>query len=524
MRINWHSLQAKLNMAIILLTSVILFGFGVYDYISLDARMTSELSGLTESVGHRLSINIISALWDINPELGRSVIASEMKDPRVHAIVIRDKNAKEPFLALRRDEKSGAPVELKKEDLEKGAISTTKSVQKETKELGSAEVYITKKFMQKELRESLTYLFLRVFLLDVILFIGMSLAVKRLLDRPIKAIVQRVGDIANGEGDLTMRLEVRSKDEIGELAELINQFLGSLQKMISEISQNADVLGESSSNLSGLSQKMSQGADQMSAKANSVAAASEEMSSNIDSVAATMEQASTNIGIIASSAQEMTATIGEISKNSEKARTITEEAVSQARSASVKVDELGVAAQQIGKVTEAITEISEQTNLLALNATIEAARAGEAGKGFAVVANEIKELARQTASATQEIKAKIEAIQATTSGTVTEIGQIQKIINDVNEIVATIAAAVEEQSVTTEEIANNVSQASQGIQLVNENVSSSNTVSKDIAGEIALVNQSTAEISNGTSQLSLSAEDMAGLAAKLKEMVGRFKV
>ncbi len=524
MKIKWHALQAKLNMAIILLTSVILFGFGVFDYVSLKSQMTSELSALTESVGHRLSINIVAALWDLNPELGQLVVASEMKDPRVHAVIIKENKAKEPFLSVRRDEKSGAPVVLKKEDIEKDVLSAVRTVQKESKELGNIEVFITKKFMQKELRESLVYLFLRVFLLDAILFIGMSLAVKRLLDRPIKAIVQRVGDIANGEGDLTMRLEVRSKDELGELANLINQFLGSLQKMITDISKNADVLSNSSGDLSSLSRKMSQGADEMSAKANSVAAASEEMSTNIDSVAATMEQASTNIGIIASSAQEMTATIGEISKNSDKARTITEEAVKQAHHTSVKVDELGVAAQEIGKVTEAITEISEQTNLLALNATIEAARAGDAGKGFAVVANEIKELARQTAAATQEIKAKISAIQTTTSGTVTEIGQIQKIIKDVNDIVSTIAAAVEEQSVTTEEIANNVSQASQGIQSVNENVSSSNTVSKEIAGEIAMVNQSTAEISNGTSQLSMSAEDLTGLAAKLKEMVGRFKV
>ena len=121
-------------------------------------------------------------------------------------------------------------------------------------------------------------------------------------------------------------------------------------------------------------------------------------------------------------------------------------------------------------------------------------------------------------------KTKISAIQNTTSGTVTEIGQIQTIINEVNEIVATIAAAVEEQAVTTEDIANNVAQASQGIQEVNENVSSSNLVSKDIASEIALVNQSTAEISNGTSQLNMSAEEMSRLATTLKEMVGRFKV
>ena len=87
-----------------------------------------------------------------------------------------------------------------------------------------------------------------------------------------------------------------------------------------------------------------------------------------------------------------------------------------------------------------------------------------------MVANEIKELARQTADATQEIKGKIDSIQNSSAGTVTEIEQISKVINDVNEIVTSIAASVEEQSVTAKEIANNVSQASKGIQEVNENV------------------------------------------------------
>ena len=523
LKINLSSIQSKLNLTIILMTSLILFSYGVYDYFSLKGKMTTELNDLTEAVAERLSTSMITALWDFNQDLGRQGIISEMKDKRIYAVVVMDKNAKEPFISIKREDGTWEPKDYKGA-VSGDLVSNVQKVKKEDNALGEVSVYLTKKFMQKELRASVFFLFFRVVILDLILFVGMSLAIRKILVRPIKEILQRVGDIANGEGDLTMRLEVRSKDEIGKLAELINKFIDSLQKMISDISMNSDVLNKASGDLAGLSQQMSQGADQMSAKANSVAAASEEMSTNIDSVAASMEEASTNIGIIATSAKEMTSTISEISQNSEKARTITGEAVNQAHSASAKVDELGKAAQEIGKVTEAITEISEQTNLLALNATIEAARAGEAGKGFAVVANEIKELAKQTADATQEIKTKIGAIQTTTSGTVTEIGQIQTIINDVNEIVATIAAAVEEQSVTTEEIASNVSQASQGIQEVNENVSNSNVVSKDIAGEIASVNQSTAEISNGTSQLNMSAEEMARLAAKLEKMVGRFKV
>jgi len=360
--------------------------------------------------------------------------------------------------------------------------------------------------------------------IGLVLGIFLAWIISNGITKPLSGAVAGLRDIAEGEGDLTTRLEVKSKDEVGELARWFNTFVDKLQAIISDISENAKNLSSSSSDLSNLSGLLKTGSGDVSGRANTVAAAGEEMSTNMDSVAAAMEEASTNINMVATSTEEMTATVSEIAQNSERARNITNEAVTQAHNASNRVDELGIAAQEIGKVTEAITEISEQTNLLALNATIEAARAGEAGKGFAVVANEIKELARQTADATREIKEQIEGIQSSTSGTVTEIGNILKVINDVNEIVSTIATAVEEQSVTTKEIASNVSQASQGIQEVNENVAQSNTVSKDIAREITDVNQATAEISNSSSQVSLNAEGLTKLASQLKEMVGTFKV
>jgi methyl-accepting chemotaxis protein len=344
------------------------------------------------------------------------------------------------------------------------------------------------------------------------------------ITKPIENTVNVVKDIAEGEGDLTSRLEVRSNDEVGELAKWFNTFVDKLQAIIKDIAGNAEVLHNAASDLSNLSDHMSSGANNMSSKSNTVSASTEEMSSNMNSVASACEQTSTNVNMVATAAEEMTATINEIAQNTEKARTMSGEAVTKSGSASEKVDELGKAAQEIGKVTETITEISEQTNLLALNATIEAARAGEAGKGFAVVANEIKELAKQTAEATGEIKGRINGIQGSTAGTVTEIAGISKVINDVNEIVSTIATAIEEQSATTREIAGNVARASQGIQEVNENVAQSSSVAGEIANDISDVNQSAGEMTNSSSQINVSAEELNTLAVQLKEMVGRFKV
>ncbi len=342
--------------------------------------------------------------------------------------------------------------------------------------------------------------------------------------RPLTNVADMLKDISEGEGDLTKRLEIKSRDEVGLVAGYFNNFMEKLQGIIRDVAGNAETLSISSRELSNISENMSSGSEYTSGKANTVATAAEEMSANMNSVAAASEQASTNIGMVASAAEEMTATINEIAQNSEKARGITGNAVSQAKAASEKIDELGTAAKDIGKVTEAITEISEQTNLLALNATIEAARAGEAGKGFAVVANEIKELARQTADATQDIKGKIAGVQGSTSGATEQVDEISKVINDVNNIVSTIATAVEEQSVTTKEIAGNVTQAASGIQEVTENVSQSSSVTEEIAKDIVEVNQSAGEMSNSSSQVNMSAAELSNLAEQLKEMVDKFKV
>jgi methyl-accepting chemotaxis protein len=341
---------------------------------------------------------------------------------------------------------------------------------------------------------------------------------------PIKKTARMVKDIARGEGDLTKRLHIHSKDEIGELGHWFNSFIDNIQTIIRDVVGNANKLNESSSELAAIAEKMSYNAEQTSAKCDTVANSADEMSASAGTVASAMEEASSNMNMVAASTEEMTATINEIASNTEKARRITANAVSQTDNASQQVGQLGLAAQEIGNVIETITEISEQVNLLALNATIEAARAGESGKGFAVVANEIKELARQTAEATEEIKTRVDGIQSNTAGTVTEIGKISEVVKDVNEIVSTITTAIEEQSATTSEISKNVAQASKGVGDVSVNIAQNSTVVTSIAADIDDVTSATSDISNSSSHLSMSSNKLSELAHQLDGMVRRFKI
>jgi methyl-accepting chemotaxis protein len=363
-----------------------------------------------------------------------------------------------------------------------------------------------------------------IILVVIFCVIAVALGVTSIIVKPINNTARMFKDIAEGEGDLTKRLEVNTQDEIGEMADSFNTFMENLQGIIQQISDDAITLNGASSSLSSIAGQMTGGVSKVSQSSEQVAAATEEMSVTMNSVAAASEQASTNVNNMATSAEEMTATMNEIAQNSENARVVSETAVVKAADTSDKIDHLGLSVNKISKVTEVISEISELTNLLALNATIEAARAGEAGKGFAVVANEIKELAKQTASATMEINGLINGIQGSTKDTINQIQEITKVVNEVNEFVATIATAIEEQSATSNEIANNVSQASLGIQEINENVNQSSTVAGSISTDISQVNLSVQEIANSSGQVNQKADELSGLAEKLKTLVDRFKI
>ncbi len=356
------------------------------------------------------------------------------------------------------------------------------------------------------------------------LLAAVAIMLRIMVLRPIFAITQGLRDTAQGEGDLTKRLNSPRVDEIGMLAKWFDTFVAKLNNIIVDIGANAETVASSSYEVLSVSEQMQTESEDLKAKANTVAAASEEMTVSMNSVAAASEEASTNIGFVAEAAAEMKRAFDEVVGECERAMQTTHSATDRVHGATAKVGELGEAAREINKVSEVITEIADQTNLLALNATIEAARAGEAGKGFAVVAGEIKALAQQTQQATQQIKAMIDGIRQSTGDTVSEVGKVAEVIENVDSIMTAISDSMQQQSGRAAEVAQSMEQASQGIAEVNENVAQSSQVAEQIAGDISDVNSVAGEMSSRGGHMRVSSEGLSELAGQLKSMISVFKV
>jgi len=387
------------------------------------------------------------------------------------------------------------------------------------------------------------------------LFVGILFAFKiiQAVVKPLLDMVKATFELSQGDGDLTQRLDISSHDEIGELGENFNNFLEKLHKSITKVANTTENLGDTSVSLSKQADNLATSIEEMSSQSANVAAASEQisvnvvnvtgatedMSENANSIAAATEEVSAGVNTVAAAIEELTSSLQEVSQNTVRAATIASDASDNANMTTDLMQHLVTASQSIDKVLDVISDIADQTNLLALNATIEAASAGEAGKGFAVVANEVKELARQTAQATEEISGQIIEMQKRTTESVGAIEKVTGTISEINSIASTIAAAVEEQTATTNEISRSIVGASEGVNEMSSNIQTLNVniqenvlrgtkeasegvgeVSRNIQ-DVNSVAQDTAKVVSDTNVV---AQDINGLAIKLGEVVGQFKI
>ncbi len=280
------------------------------------------------------------------------------------------------------------------------------------------------------------------------------------------------------------------RDVPGELGRSFRSMKSSLRSMVEQLVQSSTELGGAADELMAASTSMGSSATRTAEEATSASRAGDAVS--------------VSVGEMANAVEDVEASIREVAANASEASSVASQAVEVARRSSDSIVTLGRSSEEIGEVIKVINTIAEQTNLLALNATIEAARAGEAGKGFAVVANEVKELATQTATATEEISNRIEAIQSATSGAVEANEQIGETIDRINEISVAITGAVDQQSSTTAGIGQSVASASSGANEIAKSIA-------DVATAAAATRESTDETRSSSEKVAAMADRLQGL-------------
>ena len=344
----------------------------------------------------------------------------------------------------------------------------------------------------------------------MLVFSALLTAMFKYLFADLGRVAGALHDIAHGEGDLTVHIDTRSQDEVGQLARNFNQFVARLHGIVSRLRDVTVELAAQSRAQAAGAHSRSQRVRQQQDEIVMVATAVTEMASATQEIAGNAEFAATTSGDAVKLAVAGQSQVGQSQ------RSITGLA-DEVADASQIINELDAHAQKISGILATISGIAEQTNLLALNAAIEAARAGEQGRGFAVVADEVRVLSRRTHDSTDEIQQMIETLQQTTrravsgmetsrqlAGTSVEdaesanlsLGQINEAIGAISDMATQIAAAAEEQTSVTSEISRNT-----------ENI---RHVSQELAEQ---ANQEAAQ-----------AAELKGLTERLEQEIGRFRL
>lgn len=360
--------------------------------------------------------------------------------------------------------------------------------------------------------------------LSLVLTILISLFLsRRMVLNPLRVLGTSMQEVASGDGDLTRSLEIRSRDEIGEVANHFNVFLGNIHGIVvrmkevtEQVTQAGGDLLNTSGELAGISARLESETEEVSSSSQSISASSARINDSTEIITESINE-------ISSAVEELSSSINEIARSCNTELEAANESKREMEEASDILRQLNQNASEIQSVVDIINAIAAQTNLLALNATIEAASAGEAGKGFAVVANEVKELARQSSDATEKISKQVASVQSVSKRITETISKVGSTIDVLFQHSESIAAAAEEQSVTTNEIANSFARISTSVNDLAPSISELSDSTQSVSGSLESLSEITQKVLAESEGINRNAERINALEQENQQLLTRFK-
>jgi methyl-accepting chemotaxis protein len=375
-----------------------------------------------------------------------------------------------------------------------------------------------------------------IFLVSLVICTGFGYLVSRSIQRPTKQM-QNLMRRAE-QGDLTVRGDYASTDEIGQLTQSFNAMMEGLQWLIGQIRDKALVLASTSEQLTASADQTGRATEQIATSMQEVATSAETQSQSVEDTVQTVEKMSHDVQIIAKRSEEVAATADQAFRISKEGNQAIQQTIHQMMSihttvghAADTIRDLGEQARNIGRIVEVITGIASQTNLLALNAAIEAARAGEHGRGFAVVADEVRKLAEESTRSAKQIESyilniqhKIETVVQSMEQGTQEVATGIDVVNQAGHSFEQIRHSVQEVTEQIQEVTVLVQQVASGTEQVVKAVDKISEAVGQTASVTQMVSAATEEQLATMQEITATSNSLSNIAMELQNQVAKFQV